>query len=185
MKLKIKTWKEIIKNNIIRLKLASAGPYERSAIFGKYFGVKFGKNVRIVDAHIDFGSEPYLIEIGNDVTISSGVTFVTHDGGIGLFRNEYPNIEKIGRIKVGNNVFIGMKVTICAGVTIGNNVVIGIGSIVTKNVPNNVIVAGIPAKFIKTIEEYKTSCLEKGIYISSHYKEYEKRKNEIIQKLDK
>lgn len=53
---------------------------------------------------------------------------------------------------IGRNVWIGAGVTVVPGITIGNNAVVGAGSVVTKNVPANTVVAGIPAKRIKTIE---------------------------------
>lgn len=59
-----------------------------------------------------------------------------------------------GEIHIGNNVFIGARSTILYGVNIGNNVIIGAGSIVTKDIPDNSIVAGAPAKFIKSFDDY-------------------------------
>lgn len=59
-----------------------------------------------------------------------------------------------GKIHIGNNVFISSKSTILYGVNIGNNVIIGAGSIVTKDIPDNSIVAGAPAKFIKSFDDY-------------------------------
>lgn len=56
-----------------------------------------------------------------------------------------------GEIKIGNNVWIGDKVSIFGGVTIGDNVIVGAGSIVTHNVPSNSLVAGAPAKIIKQL----------------------------------
>ena len=132
---------------------------------------------------ISFGSEPYLVEIGNDVTITSGVKFETHDGGAGVFRKEYPGINIFGEIIIGNNVFIGHDVKIMPHVKIGNNVVIGAGSIVTKDIPNNVVVAGIPARIIKSIEEYKDKVLKNAIFVRE--KKIKKRKQIIQKKLKK
>lgn len=113
----------------------------------------------------DGGSEPFLIEIGDNVTITRGVSFVNHDGGAALFRNEYSGLNVYGKIKVGNNVFIGINTIIMPGVKIGNNVIVGAGSVVNRDVPDNVVVAGVPAKIIKTIDEYKESSLKKSIQI--------------------
>lgn len=60
-----------------------------------------------------------------------------------------------GKIDIGNNTYIGNEVIIMPGVRIGNNCVIGAGAIVTKSIPDNSVVAGIPAKFISTSEDYK------------------------------
>ena len=86
-----------------------------------------------------------------------------------------------GKIKIGNNVFIGEDAMIMYGVTIGNNVVIGARSLVTKDIPDNCVAAGTPARIIKTLEEYKISSLKKSIQIFEQ--DIELRKKEIISKL--
>lgn len=118
-------------------------------------GLKVGNNVNVM-SQVNFGSEPYLIEIGNNVLISSNVSFITHDGGTWAFTDldEYKEVIKYGKIIIGNNVFIGAKSTIMPGVRIGNRCVVGAGSIVTKSIPDGYVVAGIPAKVIMTTEEY-------------------------------
>ena len=120
----------------------------------RQLGVKVGKNFTIIDK-VDYSSEPYLITIGDDVRISTNVHFVTHDGGMHVIR-QYKNIpaDLFGRITVGNNVFIGMNVIILPNVKIGNNVIIGAGSIVTKDIPDNSIACGTPARVIESIDEY-------------------------------
>jgi len=146
------------------LQLVFANPYQKSKIYSKFIGIKFGNNVRILNFP-RFGSEPYLIEIGDDVTITRGVCFVNHDGGVAVFRKDLPGLNVYGRIIIGNNVFIGINSIIMPGVKIGNNVVIGAGSIVNKDIPDNVVVAGIPAKVIKSLLEYKSTILPKSIQI--------------------
>lgn len=128
---------------------------EQKLDYYKRLGVKMGENCSIV-GKVDFGSEPYLIKLGNDVRISNNVSFVTHDGGVHVLRNLglLENSDKFGTIEIKNNVFIGMNALIMPGVTIGNNCVIGAGSIVTKNIPDNCVYAGIPAKKIKSIDDY-------------------------------
>ena len=124
-------------------------------------GGKLGENCEIYSSVV-FGSEPYLIEIGNNVRITDGVKFVTHDGGLWTLRNLYDdmkNADCFGRIVVKDNVHIGWNTVIMPGVTIGNNVVIGASSIVTKSIPSNVVVAGNPAKIIKSYDEYITGSL--------------------------
>ena len=122
--------------------------------YARKLGVKVGKNFSTI-GNVSYSSEPYLVTIGDDVRISSNVNFVTHDGGMHVIR-QYKNIpaDSFGKIVVGNNVFIGMNTIIMPGVTIGNNVIIGAGSIVTKDIPNNSVACGVPAKVIETIDEY-------------------------------
>lgn len=118
-------------------------------------GANVGEGCEIFDG-AKFESEPYLITIGNNVRITEGVKFLNHDGGVWTLRKMglLEDADIFGQIKVGDNVHIGMNATICPGVTIGNNCIIGVGSIVTKDVPDNTVVAGIPARKIETIEEY-------------------------------
>ena len=73
-------------------------------------------------------------------------------------------VMRKGKINIGNNVFIGAGATVLYDVNIGNNVIIGAGSIVTHDIPDNSVVAGIPAKYIKSFDEYKSymdmNCIE-------------------------
>lgn len=172
----------MLKRIWIKFLLFFSNSFTSYKVYEKYFGIKFGKNIRIT-GKVLFGSEPYLIEMGDNITITNNVVFHTHDGGAGLFRKEYNGINVYGRVKLGSNIFIGSNSIILFGVTIGDNVVIGTGSVVTKDIPSNSVVAGVPARIVKTIEEYKKSVLEKGIKILNS--EPEKRKQEILQKLTK
>jgi acetyltransferase-like isoleucine patch superfamily enzyme len=118
-------------------------------------GLRLGRDVRVIGKP-DFGSEPYLIEIGDHVTVSSHVTFVTHDGATWVFRQrpEYRGLQRFGRILIGSNCFIGARAVILPGVRIGDNCVVGAGAVVTRSVPDNSVVAGAPARVVCTYEEY-------------------------------
>lgn len=136
--------------------------------FARSIGVKVGDNCRFLDIKSGtFGSEPYLISIGDHVTITHGVLFVTHDGGVWVFREQHPDIDLMAPITVGTNVFIGVYAVILPGVTIGDNCVIGAGAIVNHDIPAGHVAAGVPAKCIKTIDEYWESVKNKAFYIRS------------------
>lgn len=135
--------------NIVKKKLMTENNY------AKYVGVSFGKNCKFRTKF--FGSEPYLIEIGNDFETAVNVRFVTHDGGVGVLRNKYTKFKDIDlfkKIKIGNNVFVGVNAIILPGTVIGDNVIIGASSVVKGEVKSNSIYAGIPAKFISTLDDY-------------------------------
>lgn len=118
-------------------------------------GVNFDETDIEVANNVEFDSEPYLIFLAKGVKLSSGVRFVTHDGGVHVLRKiKNKPYDKFGKISVGENTFIGNNAAIMPGVSIGKNVINGYGSIVTKNVPDNEVWAGIPERKIETIEEY-------------------------------
>lgn len=118
-------------------------------------GMQVGKGVSVMGG-VNFGSEPYLITLENEVRISSNVSFITHDGGTWAFRDrpEYADVIKYGKIHVGERTFVGAKSIIMPGVTIGKRCVIGAGSVVTKDIPDGCVAVGIPARVIMTTEEY-------------------------------
>jgi acetyltransferase-like isoleucine patch superfamily enzyme len=140
-------------------------------LYAKKIGVTYGVGCRFYGDN-DFGSEPYLIKMGDKVSLTS-VKFITHDGGVWVFRKEFPDIDVIKPIKIGDNVFIGMNSIIMPGVRIGDNVVIGAGSIVTKDIPSNSVCAGVPSRIIRSLDEYKCSVVKVGLktkYMSSKEK---------------
>ena len=169
-----------IKYLYIKIRINFSNSERKTQLYRKYFGVKIGRNARFTGKPA-WGTEPYLIEIGNNVTITQEVYFYTHDGGVGLFRKEYPGINVYGRIIIGNNVFIGSHSIILPGVSVGNNVVIAAGSVVSKDIPDNSVVAGVPAKVMKSITEYKEGILKKAVYI--HETGGSKRRDEILKKI--
>lgn len=114
-------------------------------------GMKIGLNCSI-NSWL-FYDEAYLIEIGNHVQITAGVRIFTHGGGW-MLREKIPNYNSFGKVIIGNNVYIGNNAMIMPGITIGNNVVIAAGSVVTKNIPNDVVVGGNPAKIIRSTNSY-------------------------------
>lgn len=133
--------------------------YKKSRNPVKYWrslGAKIGEDCEIYSS-ASLGGEPYLITVGDKVRINSNVIFVTHDGGVWVLRNlreEFRDIDKFGKITIGNNVHIGTGAVIMPGVTVGNNCIIGVGAVVTRDIPDNSIAVGVPARVIKTVEEY-------------------------------
>ena len=120
--------------------------------YARYIGVKIGSSCKIATRY--FGSEPYLIEIGDHVQITQNVRFSNH-GAAWVLRSKYPNFDFFGKIKIGNNVYIGNSSIILPGVTVGDNVIIGAGSVVTKSIPSNSIVGGNPGKIIGDISKFE------------------------------
>ena len=122
-------------------------------------GMQVGKGISVM-GDVSFGSEPYLITLEDNVRISFGVSFVTHDGGTWAFRDQegYGDVIKYGKIRVGERTFIGCNSTILPGVTIGKRCIIGAGSVVTKDVPDGTVVAGVPARVVMTTGEYAQKC---------------------------
>jgi len=131
------------------------------AAYDNYFGFRYspvlliGNNVVInFNCHIACINS---ITIGNNALISSDVFISDHshgkikDNDFSIIRRTQPLVSK-GSIVIGNNVWIGEKVSIMPGVCIGDNSVIGANSIVTKNIPENCIAAGNPATIIRVIE---------------------------------
>lgn len=149
-----------VKNRLVRI----FNPVQ----YWKMKGASIGDRCEIYGS-ASLGSEPYLITIGNHVRINSGVHMVTHDGGAWVLREyikdaDAEKIDIFGKILVGNNVHIGTNAIIMPGVTIGNNVVIGCGAIVTKDIPDNSVAVGIPAKVIEGIDDYISKNKHRFLY---------------------
>lgn len=120
-------------------------------------GAKIGKNCVVFEptnTSIDV-SRPYLIEIGDNVQITKGVTILTHGYDWSVLKGVYGEVLGNAQpVKIGNNVFIGRNATIMGNVLIGDNVIVGAGTVVTKSIPSNSVCVGVPAKVICTLEEY-------------------------------
>ena len=165
--------------NLIKNRKYKTCSFEKRVEMLRKMGVTIGNNCEIYP-DVNFGSEPFLIEIGNHVRITSGVKITTHDGGLWVLRQkkEFEKADKFGRVKIGNNVHIGIDTIIMPGVTIGDNVIIGCKSVVTKDVPSNVVVAGVPAKAIESIDEYEKKVKKQIVFTKNM--SYEEKKNFLI-----
>jgi len=130
-------------------------------------GVQVGENTHffspttvIVDV-----TRPDLLEIGRGVKITANVTILAHDFSCSVLRPVYHELldKCSGKTVVGDNFFLGIGCSIMPGVKLGKNVIVGVGSVVTKDVPDNVVVAGNPARVISTLDEYYEKLKENQI----------------------
>lgn len=126
--------------------------------------LKWGQNQ--IPCEFRIAAEPYLISVGNRCQITKDVKFFTH-GGSNVVRDLDPSFDCFGKIKIGNNVYIGNNSLVMPGVTVGDNVLIAAGSVVTNSVPSNCVVGGNPARIICSRREY-----------------YERNKNTMLSLVD-
>ena len=124
-------------------------------------GVNIGKHCLI--ATKSWGTEPYLIKIGDNVQVTKGVRFFTHGGGHAI-RHQYPDFDVFGKIYVEDRAYIGSNSLIMPGVTIGEGAIVAAGSVVTKSVPKYTVVGGNPARVLCTVEEYVRKNMEYNLH---------------------
>ena len=117
-------------------------------------GLTIGENSQIDPGVVIDYSHCWLIKIGNNVIITNQVMLLTHDASTKKLKDF--NYTKVGSITIEDDVFIGVRSLIMPGVTIGRNSIVAGGSVVTKSVPPDCIVAGNPAKEIASIDQYDT-----------------------------
>ena len=149
-----------------RFSIGIGSPQLREKLFNKIFTLG-GKLTSTISPKADIGS--YDIEIGNGANILDGAkisnsvkigiapiiyynAIITHDCRIGDFCEISPAANILGRVSIENKTQIGAGAIILPDVKIGSNVTIGAGAVVTKNIPDNAIAVGIPARIIKIKE---------------------------------
>jgi maltose O-acetyltransferase len=151
-------------------------------------GLQVGKNFEYHDGYPIDGNFPWLISIGDNVTLSTDVKILAHDAStvkVGAH-------TKIGRVQIGNNVFIGIRSVVLCNTKIGDNVIIGAGSVVTHDIPSNSVYAGNPARFICTFEEYsakhRNNLHEKPYFKEHRWNEWpntpEEERRKMAEKLE-
>lgn len=148
-------FRNIIKRIVYRLRgeCTTEELIEKGMIVGRSFS-------RQNNVFLDYG-HCWLIEIGDNVTLAPRVCILCHDAST----KRVLGYTKIGKVTIGNNVFIGTAAVILPNVTIGNNVIVGANSTVCSNIPDNTVVAGSPAVVISDMDTYlmrMKSLIEKG-----------------------
>ena len=128
------------------LNMMGRGPYSQKRLLAA--GVKMGENVYIGTRKIDL-AHGFLLEIGNNVTLSD-CRILLHDASTKMFLG----YSKVGKVVIGNNVFIGADAIILPNTKIGNNVIVGAGTVVTKDIPDNSVVVGNPGRVINNCDAY-------------------------------
>lgn len=113
-------------------------------------GMTVGKNFKRLSGVILDPGHCWLIEIGDNVTMAPRVHVLCHDAST----KQFLDYTKIGRVTIGDNVFIGAESVVLPGVTIGRNVIIGANSTVTHDIPENSVAVGSPARVICSLDEY-------------------------------
>jgi len=97
---------------------------------------------------------PGAVEIGENFIAAPGSAILAHNAGLVNKTGEYI----IGKVKIGNNVFLGANAVVLPGVTIGDNCMIGANSVVAKNIPANMVASGNPAQVLYSIDKYRDFC---------------------------
>lgn len=141
-------------------------------------GMHVGKNFHRLNGVILDPSHCWLIEIGDNVTMAPRVHILCHDASTKYFLN----YTKIGRVRIGSNVFIGASAMILPGVTIGNNVIIGANSTVTHDIPDGMVAVGSPAHILCSTQEYLDKERNRMKHVPCYDEEYTLRKNIGMEK---
>lgn len=179
------TFKDIIKRFVLG---GETSPEKATMDYCFAHGFTAGKNFSYNSGYPIDANWPWLISVGNDVTLSSNVRILAHDAStvkVGAH-------TKIGIVKIGNNVFIGADSIVLCNTRIGDNVIIGAGSVVTHDIPSNSVYAGSPAKFVCSFSEFQEKHL-RNLKTKPYFDKYrwdewanasEKERREMRRKLE-
>ena len=169
----------------IRAKLLSRFSKNRREYMSSYFrksGISVGTGCNICSDIVT--TEPYLISIGNDTTISTDVLFLTHDASVGKIFGKENGSDLLGKIKIGSNCFIGARSVILLGVSLPDNVIVAAGSVVTKSFDkSNIIIGGNPAREISNWDRLREKS-ENKVY-AIHGKKGNEAKRIVEEHIDR
>lgn len=170
---------------IVSFLLRALRSFERKALVHSAIarGMRVGRGTRFVGTQ-RFGSEPYLIEIGENCLITNEVSFVCHDGAwavaCGLVRikltESYGKHSVFGRVTIGNNCFVGVNAVLLPNTNIGDNSIVGAAAVVKGDFPEGSIIAGNPAIIVGTSSEYRARNLLKSLTISQNCDTVERKR---------
>lgn len=165
---------------LVKLRIKKPTDYN-SIEFLRSRGVKIGNNVNILNCTIDF-CHGFLVSIGNNVTLT-GVRILAHDAS-----TQIPlGVSKVGRVMIGDNVFVGQGSIILPNTHIGNRVIIGAGSVVSRDIPDNSVAAGNPARVIESydsfVERHKRQMETRPVYHTIWSEKTEEEKEQMRNEL--
>lgn len=119
-------------------------------------------NVKFHNSHVDT-LVPQFVEIGDNFVSAPGSIILAHDASLFVHNGTY----RIEKTIIGDNVFVGANAVIMPGVTVGNGVIVGAGAVVTKNIEPYMVVAGVPAKVISTVQEYIEKSTKRNVLVKA------------------
>ena len=129
---------------------AASGPVVDPLDEFKRRGLTVGQNFNMLSGVSLDPDHCWHITIGDNVTLAAGVRILAHDASMAM----HLGYARIGKVQIGDRVFIGASSIVLPGVRIGNDVVIGAGSVVTRSIPDNAVACGNPAKVIAAADEW-------------------------------
>jgi acetyltransferase-like isoleucine patch superfamily enzyme len=158
----------VLRSTIRVLGYVGLTPFELTRRYARRLGVQVGGGTRIYDG-VSFGSEPWLVRIGDGTVVTFGVQFVTHDGSISVINNgpfgiaQDEPVNHMDVVIVGENCFLGIGSILLPGTVIGDHAVVGAGSVVSGEVEPATVVAGNPARVVSSVAELAEKLQRKSL----------------------
>lgn len=177
--------KLLVRKIVLKYFSRFVGPYYYNTIL-QMQGIEVGAHTIFYSPNtmnIDV-ERPWMLKIGDYCKITAGCTILTHDYSRSVLRRVYGEIiGEGGETVISDNVFIGMNSIILMGTKIGKNVIVGAGSVVSGVIPDNVVIAGNPARVIRTLDEHyeirkRKSIGEAVVYYNTYKSRFNKYPSE-------